>query len=142
MSSERHIFIITGKRQEAKVLATLKQRIEDQGWMMLSAADPHNPSHLFLYTVGLTALGTPELAITNLPKQTLEKGLYLLGMFAQRTIKNPLELDNIVELTLNNGMRLLLQTQSLPAGYRLDWAHRLYGDQVRAIVLRPSQSRA
>lgn len=108
------------------------EKIGRYGWTLVGVyGDEQEPGPPFVYTVGLTALGHPELSIFGLP---LETGAELLNLVAAR-VKNGLSLkpgDRIGQVFINEGtlgvIRMTDRTE-------LRAAACLYGDQDVAFQL-------
>ena len=63
-----------------EVLADLQEKIEAHGWAVRHVgAGPDGEPRAFSYTIGLTALGHPELVVVGMPFESAQDFLNLAG---------------------------------------------------------------
>jgi hypothetical protein len=112
--------------------------IAEHGWLIQWVGDPVDeaePSAPFAYTVGLTALGHPELIVTGLPP---EKAYGILQTLAERIRDNTEALVEGELLERVIGEPYLVRVGAVcerELAKHLTIAQAIYGDEVKALQI-------
>jgi len=70
----------SAEERHARVLADLQNVIAEHGWAVLNVMAGARPDEVrFSYTIGLTALGHPEVIILGMPPEPAHEFLNLIG---------------------------------------------------------------
>lgn len=128
-------------RRRLKMYETFGQKIAQDGFAIVGVLDPAQKEDMFLYTIGLTEKGLPELLFTGVPPEFREYTTHLLDLAAQLLRKTGFGHGDTIHVGKELGLDRELKVEKVRADdprYYLGFALGYYGKgNVEALVLLP-----
>lgn len=125
---------------QAQSVTDAKLRIAAHGWMIQGVEDAHDASGAddYIFTVGLTQAGLPELVWEGIPRNPVGKSaaVAIINSLARRSLDLELRAGGVYPSGLGDDTRVTVVDKQL--GRPLKLADSVYGaERVRYLVIEP-----
>lgn len=119
-------------------IADARRRIAAHGWMIQGVHNLEDETGDWMFTVGLTEAGLPELVLSGIPRHVVAQGIAetVINHLARLSLSEELESGRLYGAGLDDGTEVTVVERELekPLGLAL----AMYGrERVRYLVIEP-----